>query len=81
MVAGGHIKFGSASPTSVLPDVGAGNLKVIAVTGFRVPEFPDTPTAVEQGYPGVKAASGPVCRGRRSFLRHRDEMGGSYAQC
>jgi tripartite-type tricarboxylate transporter receptor subunit TctC len=54
-VAGGHIKLGTASPTSGLPYVRAGTVKVVGVSGFRSPDFPDVPTAVEQGYPTVTA--------------------------
>jgi tripartite-type tricarboxylate transporter receptor subunit TctC len=54
-VAGGHIKLGTASPTSGLPHVRAGTVKVVGVSGFRSPDFPDVPTAVEQGYPTVTA--------------------------
>ena len=54
-VAGGHIKLGTATPTSGLSHVRAGTVKVVAVSGFRTPEFPDVPTAVEQGYPTVTA--------------------------
>jgi tripartite-type tricarboxylate transporter receptor subunit TctC len=54
-VAGGHIKLGTASPTSGLSHVRAGTVKVVGVSGFRSPDFPDMPTAVEQGYPTVTA--------------------------
>jgi len=54
-VAGGHIKFGSASPASGLPHVKAGTVKVVGVSGFKAPDFPDVLTAVEQGYPTVTA--------------------------
>jgi tripartite-type tricarboxylate transporter receptor subunit TctC len=54
-VAGGHIKLGTASPTSGLPHVRAGTVKVVGVSGFRAPDFPEVPTAVEQGYPTVTA--------------------------
>ena len=54
-VAGGHIKLGTASPTSGLSHVRAGTVKVVGVSGFRSPDFPDVPTAVEQGYPTVTA--------------------------
>lgn len=54
-VAGGHIKLGTATPTSGLPHVRAGTVKVVGVSGFRSPDFPDVPTAVEQGFPTVTA--------------------------
>ncbi|RPJ07783.1 MAG: cupin domain-containing protein [Deltaproteobacteria bacterium] len=54
-VAGNHIKLGTASPTSGLSHVRAGTVKVVGVSGFRSPDFPDVPTAVEQGFPTVTA--------------------------
>ena len=48
-VAGGHMKFGSSTILAVLPHAAA--LRVVGVSGFRTSEFPDVPTAVEQGYP------------------------------
>jgi len=54
-VAGNHIKFGSASPSSGAPHVKAGTVRVVGVSGFRTPDFPDAATAVEQGYPSVTA--------------------------
>jgi len=54
-VAGNHIKLGTASPTSGISHVRAGTVKVVGVSGFRSPDFPDVPTAVEQGYPTVTA--------------------------
>jgi tripartite-type tricarboxylate transporter receptor subunit TctC len=55
LTAGGHIKLGSGTPASGLPHVRAGTVRVVGVTGRRVPEFPDAPTAEEQGYPAVNA--------------------------
>ena len=54
-VAGNHIKLGTASPTSGISHVRAGTVKVVGVSGFRFPDYPDVPTAVEQGFPTVTA--------------------------
>jgi tripartite-type tricarboxylate transporter receptor subunit TctC len=56
MTAGGHIKLGPGAPGSGLPHVRAGTVRVVGVSGSRAPDFPDVPTAVEQGYPTVKGA-------------------------
>jgi tripartite-type tricarboxylate transporter receptor subunit TctC len=53
LLAGGHIKSSSGTPTAGLPHVRAGNVKVIAITGYRFPEYPDVATTAEQGYPSV----------------------------
>lgn len=43
------------SPPSVLPQIRAGKLRAIAVTGLeRVPELPDVPTVAESGLPGFE---------------------------
>jgi tripartite-type tricarboxylate transporter receptor subunit TctC len=57
LLAGGHIKLGVSSPASGLPHISAGTVRVVAVTGYRAPQFPEIPTAVEQGYPTVTAVS------------------------
>jgi tripartite-type tricarboxylate transporter receptor subunit TctC len=53
LLAGGHIKCSAASPMPGLPHVKAGNVKAIAITGYRVPEYADVATMTEQGYPSV----------------------------
>jgi tripartite-type tricarboxylate transporter receptor subunit TctC len=55
LTAGGNLKFGPASPASGIPMVKGGMIRAVAVTRFKVAEFPDVPTAAEQGYPGVNA--------------------------
>jgi tripartite-type tricarboxylate transporter receptor subunit TctC len=43
------------SPPSVLPQIRAGKLRAIAVTGLeRIPELPDVPTVAESGLPGFE---------------------------
>jgi tripartite-type tricarboxylate transporter receptor subunit TctC len=54
-VAGNHIKLGTATPTSGISHVRAGTVKVVGVSGFRCPDYPDVATAVEQGFPTVTA--------------------------
>ena len=53
LIAGGHIKFGVAGSAPGYSHVKAGTVRVVGVSGYRVPDYPDVPTAVEQGYPGV----------------------------
>lgn len=53
-VLGGHIKVACTSIASAQPQLKAGNLRALAVTGAkRDPSLPDTPSAVELGYPNV----------------------------
>ncbi len=50
-VAGGHVMFGSSSTGAVLPLRQSGNLKVVAVNGFRRSKaLPDVPYLKELGY-------------------------------
>jgi tripartite-type tricarboxylate transporter receptor subunit TctC len=51
MVAGGHVKMAYGVPAAGLSHVRAGTVRAVAVTGYRVSEFPDAPTTKEQGYP------------------------------
>ena len=46
------------SPSSAVPYIQDGRLKALGVTGHeRMPQLPDVPTAVEQGFPELVAAS------------------------
>jgi len=48
----GHVKVGSMTLSTTQPHILAGKLKPLAVSSEkRLPEFPDMPTLVEQGYP------------------------------
>ena len=48
----GHVKVGSMTLSTTQPHILAGKLKPLAISSEkRVPEFPDVPTLVEQGYP------------------------------
>ena len=50
----GHVKVGSMTLSTTLPHIQAGKLKALAVSSEkRVAEFPDLPTLVELGYPGL----------------------------
>jgi tripartite-type tricarboxylate transporter receptor subunit TctC len=52
--AGGHLKLGASTAVGVLPAFKAGTVKALAVIGKnRHPDFPDTPTTEELGYPSV----------------------------
>lgn len=55
LVASGNIKIGASGTGSTISYFRAGTVRVVGVSGFRVPEFQDVPTAVEQGYPTVTA--------------------------
>ena len=53
---GGETSLACLPPASVLPQVRAGNLKVLGVAASRrSPLFADLPTLAEQGLPGVEA--------------------------
>jgi tripartite-type tricarboxylate transporter receptor subunit TctC len=50
----GHVKVGSMTLSTTQPHILAGKLKPLAISSEkRVPEFPDVPTLVELGYPGL----------------------------
>ena len=50
----GHVKVGSMTLSTTLAHIQAGKLKPLAISSEqRVPEFPDVPTLVELGYPGL----------------------------
>jgi tripartite-type tricarboxylate transporter receptor subunit TctC len=52
-VMAGHVDFSLLTPSIADAQVKAGKLKVLAVTSEqRLPQFPDAPTAKEQGYQG-----------------------------
>ena len=63
----GHVKVGSMTLSTTQPHILAGKLKPLAISSEkRVPEFPDVPTLVEQGYPELivrtrYSLSGPAC--------------------
>lgn len=51
----GHVQAVSGTPTTVLPFVATGRVRVLAVTaGKRSPSFPDVPTVAESGFPGYE---------------------------
>jgi tripartite-type tricarboxylate transporter receptor subunit TctC len=55
-VVAGDTEFTVLSPLVSLPQIAAGNLKVLAVGSLaRDPQFPDVPTVAEQGYPDFEA--------------------------
>jgi len=55
---GGQIDFMFASASSAIPQVKAGKLKALAVTGAqRVASMPDLPTMSEAALPGFVAAA------------------------
>lgn len=63
-VAGGHIDFGSGGISTVLPMLGTGKVRIVAVLAEKRTEaLPDAPTAKEQGYDLVQSfwqgVSGP----------------------
>src|SRR5580692_9547815 len=52
----GQVQAYFATPADVLPHVGGGKLRVIAVTDtLRFAPLPDVPTSVESGFPGLTA--------------------------
>jgi tripartite-type tricarboxylate transporter receptor subunit TctC len=53
-VLGGQVQFGFLDAGSVIGQRSNPDLRIIAVAGKeRMPLWPDAPTAVEQGYPGL----------------------------
>lgn len=55
-LAGGQVPMAFDSPVSMMPQVKAGTVKVLAVTSaHRSPVFPDIPTLAEAGVPGIDA--------------------------
>jgi len=54
LTAGGHLKMGASTSIGVLPAYKAGTVRALAQTGrSRHPDFPETPTFEELGYPTV----------------------------
>lgn len=50
----GHVQVYFATPADILPHVGAGKVRVIAVADtLRFPQMPDVPTTVESGFPNL----------------------------
>lgn len=54
LTAGGHVKMGVATPTSILPAFRAGQVRALGITSeTRHPEILDIPTTKELGYPTI----------------------------
>ncbi|MEO8923246.1 MAG: tripartite tricarboxylate transporter substrate binding protein [Caldimonas sp.] len=54
----GNVQVGLDTTTVTLPQVKAGKLKLIAAGSLtRLPDFPDTPTIAESGFPGFEAVA------------------------
>lgn len=55
-LVGGQVSLAFENPLPLMPQVKAGNIRVLAVTsGYRAKAFPDTPTLAEAGVPGFDA--------------------------
>ncbi len=55
-LVGGHVQLMIAPPQAVMPQVKAGTLRALGVTGTRrTPTMPDVPTIDEAGVPGYEA--------------------------
>lgn len=55
-LVGGQVPMAFDSPVSMMPQVKAGTVKVLAVTSaHRSPMFPEIPTLAEAGVPGIDA--------------------------
>jgi tripartite-type tricarboxylate transporter receptor subunit TctC len=55
---GGQVKAMFNNPINALPQIKAGSLRALAVTGReRLALLPDVPTVAEQGYPGFEAST------------------------
>jgi len=55
-IAGGHIQFACSGPGTIISFVASKTVKPLGVTGTnRVEVWPDTPTAIEQGFSSVRA--------------------------
>lgn len=55
MTAGGHVKMGVGSYSSIAAPLQAKRLRVLAVASpERWPNLPDTPTAIEAGFPSIE---------------------------
>lgn len=53
---GGQVELGIGSVALLSPQVRAGKMRAVAVTGEkRSPALPDVPTLIEQGFPGLSA--------------------------
>jgi tripartite-type tricarboxylate transporter receptor subunit TctC len=76
----GHIKMGSVTWTSALPQIRAGTVIALAVSSARpMPEFPDVPTMKALGYSDLVATtwfglSGPASLPRDVVARLNSEI-------
>ena len=82
----GHVKVGSMTLSTTQPHILAGKLKPLAISSEkRVAEFPDVPTLVELGYPGLivrtwyslSGPAGPAARHRRQAQRRGEQGDGA----
>lgn len=54
----GDVQFSFATPTTTVPHVKAGNLKLLATTtAERAAQVPEVPTLAESGVPGFDASA------------------------
>jgi tripartite-type tricarboxylate transporter receptor subunit TctC len=52
----GQVQVYFATPADILPHIGGGKVKVIAVADTsRFPQLPDVPTTIESGFPNLTA--------------------------
>ena len=85
----GHVKVGSMTLSTTQPHILAGKLKPLAISSEkRVPEFPDVPTLVELGYPGLSSdvvfavrTGRPAARHRRQAQRRGEQGDGPCPRC
>ena len=53
-ILGGRVQINLGSPATLLPLIGDGRLRAVAVTSpVRMPDLPEVPTMIESGYPDV----------------------------
>jgi tripartite-type tricarboxylate transporter receptor subunit TctC len=84
---GGHNTLMFDIPSTAVPLVQAGKLKALAVADKkRLPELPDVPTMIEQGFPALKwrlvhaARSRQHAEGRSRSAQHRSQQGAENAR-
>jgi len=71
LVAGGHVKVGGGSPTSALPAVKAGTIRLLAITSAeRLSDLPEVPTTKELGYPTIDFRGWHGISGPPNLPRH-----------
>ncbi len=80
-VLGGHVTAVSSFPATVLEQVRAGKMKIIGVSSpKRIPELPDAPTFIEQGYKATLTSTRGIFAPRKTPKAVLEALDKAFAQ-